>query len=248
VLPIRSIPAILAASVAWSAATDVVYQTQGPFGGFFGLWGPTVSGSQIVGARFVPAADHTLSAIRLWFMNDDGSPGAPIRITLRADGTHAGGTSIPGTQVIAQWDIACQAAGWNPVQHSVTSDGGIALRAGVRYWVVARSDEPGGFSPVWNFAAFGNSWNSIGLRTETDEGWQAGGSGAALTLVVEGTPGLPPGNPDLNQDGAVNGDDLGLLLGAWGPCPTSGPCNADLDRNGSVDADDLGRLLAAWTA
>jgi hypothetical protein len=24
---------------------------------------------------------------------------------------------------------------------------------------------------------------------------------------------------DLNLDGVVNGADLGLLLGAWGPCP-----------------------------
>jgi hypothetical protein len=46
----------------------------------------------------------------------------------------------------------------------------------------------------------------------------------------------------------VNGDDLGILLGAWGPCAATGPCSADLDRNGVVDADDLGRLLAAWTA
>ena len=244
----RAAAAFLCLASGATASADVVYQTQGPFGGFFGLWGPTVSTSQIVGARFVPAADHTLTAIRVWLMNDSGSPGAPVRVTLRADGTHAGGTSIPGTEVLAQWDIACQAAGWNPVQHSVTSEGGIALRAGVRYWVVVRSDEPGGFSPVWNFAAFWNSWNSIGLRTTTDEGWQAGGNGAALTLVVEGTPGLPPANPDLNGDGAVNGEDLGMLLGAWGRCPPASPCSADLDRNRTVDADDLGRLLAAWTS
>jgi hypothetical protein len=178
--------AALAVSIAAPAAADIVYQTQGPFGGFFGLWGPTVSSSQIVGARFVPAADHTLSAIRIWLMNDAGTPGAPVRITLRADGTHSGGTSIPGTQVLAQWDITCQAAGWNPVQHSLESGGGIALRAGARYWVVAQSDEPGGFSPVWNFAAFGNSWSSIGLRSA-----------------------------DLDANGAVDADDLGRLLAAW---------------------------------
>lgn len=239
-LPIRSIPAILAASVAWSATADVVYQTQGPFGGFFGLWGPTVSGSQIVGARFVPAADHTLSAIRLWFMNDDGSPGAPIRITLRADGTHAGGTSIPGTQVIAQWDIACQAAGWNPVQHSVTSAGGIALRAGVRYWVVAQSPAPGGASPVWCFASVGNAFSAV----TTGDGitWQAGGNGAAPTLTVEGTPGLPPASPDINGDGTVNGLDLTMLLAAWGTSLAA----CDLNADGTVNGADLTALLAAW--
>jgi hypothetical protein len=246
-LSARAASVLVSLAACAPAAADVVYETPGPFGGWFGLWGPTVSSSQIVGARFVPTANYTLSAIRIWFMNDSATPGAPIRITLRADGTHADGSSIPGTQVIAEWNIECQTGGWNPVQHSVTSAGGIALRAGVRYWVVAQSDEPGGFSPVWNFASVGSGWKSIGLRTATSEGWQSGGGGAALTLMVEGSPGLPPANPDLNQDGVVNGDDLGILLGAWGPCAPNGPCSADLDGNGTVDADDLGRLLAAWS-
>jgi hypothetical protein len=46
---------------------------------------------------------------------------------------------------------------------------------------------------------------------------------------------------DLNADGAVNGDDLGILLGAWGAGGI-----ADLDANGVVDGDDLGILLGAW--
>jgi hypothetical protein len=48
---------------------------------------------------------------------------------------------------------------------------------------------------------------------------------------------------DLTGDGVVNGDDLGILLGAWGP--GSGP--ADLDLDGNVDGNDLGLLLGAWT-
>lgn len=59
----------------------------------------------------------------------------------------------------------------------------------------------------------------------------------------------PPCVPaDLNCDGAVNGEDLGILLNAWGPCITGPPtCRGDLDGNGIVNADDLGRLLAAWS-
>jgi len=53
----------------------------------------------------------------------------------------------------------------------------------------------------------------------------------------------PPPSPDLNGDGAVNGDDLGLLLAAWGA--TGGP--ADLNLDGAVNGDDLGILLGAWT-
>ena len=52
---------------------------------------------------------------------------------------------------------------------------------------------------------------------------------------------------DLNADAAVNGDDLGILLGAWGACPGSN-CPADLNDDGAVNGDDLGVMLGAWGA
>lgn len=51
----------------------------------------------------------------------------------------------------------------------------------------------------------------------------------------------PPG--DLNLDGIVDGADLGLMLGAWGPCAA---CLADLNGSGNVDGSDLGSLLSNW--
>jgi len=48
---------------------------------------------------------------------------------------------------------------------------------------------------------------------------------------------------DLTGDGWVDGNDLGRLLGAWGPAPGA---DADLDGNGVVDGNDLGSLLGAW--
>lgn len=51
----------------------------------------------------------------------------------------------------------------------------------------------------------------------------------------------PPSNPsDLNDDGLIDGADLGILLGAWGS--TGGDINGD----GATDGSDLGLLLAAW--
>ena len=47
---------------------------------------------------------------------------------------------------------------------------------------------------------------------------------------------------DLDDNGAVNGDDLGIMLGAWG----TSSAVADLDGNGAVNGDDLGILLGAW--
>jgi predicted outer membrane repeat protein len=47
---------------------------------------------------------------------------------------------------------------------------------------------------------------------------------------------------DINDDGIVNGSDLGALLGAWGP----GSGAADLNNDGIVNGSDLGALLGAW--
>lgn len=82
------------------------------------------------------------------------------------------------------------------------------------------------------------------------------GDGAPDSLEIARNPSLDAdgdgaldacGRPsaDLNGDGAVDGIDLGMLLAAWGPCP-SGACLADLIPDGQVDGMDLGFLLSAW--
>ena len=54
----------------------------------------------------------------------------------------------------------------------------------------------------------------------------------------------PPVPGDFNGDGVVNGDDLGALLGTWGPCAG---CPTDMNGDGVVDGNDLGQLLGLWT-
>jgi formylglycine-generating enzyme required for sulfatase activity len=49
---------------------------------------------------------------------------------------------------------------------------------------------------------------------------------------------------NLNNDGAIDGVDLGVLLGSWGPCVEA--CSADLNADGNVDGIDLGLLLSGW--
>jgi hypothetical protein len=80
--------------------------------------------------------------------------------------------------------------------------------------------------------------------------WESGGTGnadlVAQRLNADGSLGVVTGPPpvgDLNGDSAVNGQDLGLLLGAWG---SSDPA-ADLNDDGSVDGIDLGIMLSNWT-
>ena len=52
----------------------------------------------------------------------------------------------------------------------------------------------------------------------------------------------PPG--DINGDGVVDGADLAMLLGSWGPCAG---CPADINGDGIVNGADLGILLGNWT-
>ncbi|MGP1345623.1 MAG: hypothetical protein ACTS3F_03010 [Phycisphaerales bacterium] len=64
--------------------------------------------------------------------------------------------------------------------------------------------------------------------------------------IAKFKPCLTPGNPaDLNNDGFVNSDDLGILLSSFG-CVAPGPCTGDVDGDGDVDSDDLGLLLSAF--
>lgn len=50
---------------------------------------------------------------------------------------------------------------------------------------------------------------------------------------------------DFNNDGTVDGGDLGILLAYWGSC-SGVPCFEDLNQDGVVDGGDLGLVLSAW--
>lgn len=64
------------------------------------------------------------------------------------------------------------------------------------------------------------------------------GMSGVVHVVAPSVPG------DLNDDGMVDGADLGELLGAWG----TDDADADLDGSGLVDGADLGQLLGLWFA
>ena len=63
------------------------------------------------------------------------------------------------------------------------------------------------------------------------------------TFENEGNCIVVPGDFDGNL--VVDGADLAVLLGDWGPC-TSGGCSADLDGNGTVNGADLSIVLGNW--
>ena len=69
---------------------------------------------------------------------------------------------------------------------------------------------------------------------------------AAITIDVNAddvlTIDINPCLADLNQDGIVDGADMGIFLTAWG---TDDPL-ADFNGDGLVDGEDFGQLLVDW--
>jgi predicted extracellular nuclease len=84
---------------------------------------------------------------------------------------------------------------------------------------------------LWILATLADAQNSV-----ASAGGDLGNPGAFAPASCTGDP------ADLNNDGVVDGADLGILLGAWG---SSGP--GDFDGNGVVDGADLGTLLGSWS-
>jgi len=72
-----------------------------------------------------------------------------------------------------------------------------------------------------------------------DAEWDSLCASTALSLCAPACPSDCVG--DLNDDGSVDGADLGILLENWG-----GAGCGDLDGNGVVDGADLGILLENW--
>ena len=70
--------------------------------------------------------------------------------------------------------------------------------------------------------------------------------GIVEIVLHKSTPEVPG---DINSDGVVDGEDLGLLLGWWGSAASVSPQAqaADLNHDDVVDGADLGMMLGAWS-
>jgi hypothetical protein len=93
--------------------------------------------------------------------------------------------------------------------------------------------DPAGLAP--------GDYSRTATVTTRDESIPGAASTTVTVFLAATVTGAPPVPADLNADGAVDGNDLGIMLAAWG---LRGP--ADLNGDGTVDGNDLGQLLAAW--
>ena len=123
-----------------------------------------------------------------------------------------------------------------------------------RVWL-GDSGEPDGGSLLHDWFYDGPHHPRPGLARVHFNLWLLNGAppqnGQSASMLVEEFTFIPPegSSPecvgDVDLDGTVDAQDLGLLIAAWGSCGKGG-CPADFDRDGRVDAADLGLLVGGW--
>ncbi len=240
------LPCLILAGAAAQVHADSVYETEDPFGSFFGLVGFDVSTTQSVATRFTADGNYTLDSVHPWFMNNSETTMPEVTFTLRTNLVTEEG-SFPSDEILESWTFNVNTLGWVPVQETLESVLHPQLEDGEDYWLVAESEAPPLENAVWLWAHPGNGWMSTcdmfgGGECE----WSPAGTGAVVAVTVIGTP-AEPGNPaDLDGDGSVGVPDLLILLSAWGTCADGNNCPADLDGDGSVGVPDLLALLGNW--
>lgn len=157
-----------------------------------------------------------------------------------------------GAATVSYWRWYSNSAGAGPNSDtfdvSISNDGGDT-------WVDVESVGPAGqgtsggwFFRSWDVNSIVPATDQMQMRFVASDDDPQSLVEAAVDLFEavsfqceEGIPG------DFNDDGIVDGADLAVMLGAWGPCGDPDNCPADLNGDGEVDGSDLALLLGNWT-
>ncbi|MFO0828334.1 MAG: hypothetical protein U0572_09300 [Phycisphaerales bacterium] len=167
-----------------------------------------------------------------------GCPSSPLVITRTYRATDTCGNFSDVTQTLTAIDTTAPEIVSGPTRDHAVADCGTAPLPDMRGTIVAtdacgpvaieQSPAPGTLLAVGDHLVSFTLTDPCGNETQ-----------ASTTFSVLVDPCLA----DLDGDGIVSASDLGILLGAWGPCAS---CCANLNGDANVDASDLGILLGAW--
>ncbi len=214
-----------------------------------------------VGARGDDAGGSGHGAVWMVFLNADGTVKTHQKIS-GTEGGFAGALDTSdyfGISVIRLDDLDADGVDELAVGAFFDDDGGLDRGA---VWVLLLNRDgtvrahqkisatDGGFTgPLSNGDWFGSALGFVGDLDGDGSidlavgARRDGGTGATWMLSLSGAPPVNECPPDLDGDGFVTGEDLALLMAAWGPC--SG-CREDLDGDGQVAFSDVLIALRAW--
>jgi probable HAF family extracellular repeat protein len=181
--------------------------------------GSSRDGTAIAGTLLLPNGNLSGYAILGLTLPGTGAPTAPLNIAA-TDGTSTSAVTV-------SWSPSPGATGYRVLRSYAGGSATQIASVGTVTTFVDTTAFPGVTYEYSVRAVKGTLLSTIG---GADDGRRGG------TLCVG----------DLNGDRAVNGDDLGLLLGSWGP-NASGNL-ADINADGTVNGDDLDVLLGRWGA
>ncbi|MFO0963038.1 MAG: hypothetical protein U0625_09045 [Phycisphaerales bacterium] len=209
----------------------------------------------IVGNGLLP--DRSTTHACLWT-----GTAAPLDLGTLPGGTNSFARGIAGTTVVGVSDTASgvpHAVRWNlsaaGALVSMDDLGVVSGQPGSAAEAVDATGRIGGNSGDAAVLFTPAGIVDLNTRIPAGSGWvltHVTGFGEGGRIVGRGRAnGLPRGfvlEPlqlvgDLDGNGAVDGADLGILLGHWG---TTDPAS-DLNHDGTVDGADLGVLLGHWT-
>ncbi|MBM4112703.1 MAG: hypothetical protein FJ253_04910 [Phycisphaerae bacterium] len=237
-------------------------------GGWFTKSGATVVNriARWNGSEWTPVGEGVDSGVHALAVWDDGRGRGP---SLYVGGFFSN-AGREFAQNIARWD----GANWSalPLQiagavqslavHDDGTGGGKQLYAGGGMFIPVGAAFPFAGVAKWDGAEWsllqGGTDNVVFRVFGTTSGSAVGNAlyAGGSFLAVAGLPAKfmarwqgcltpqPCAPEDFNCDDVVDGNDLGTLLGSWGPCAG---CNTDLNGDGVVDGEDLGALLGAWS-
>ena len=160
--------------------------------------------------------------------------------------TVRGTTSAPDMGVVFV-DVEIYNLGWSELQAGLDLDSVSGLRNGFFVWDGLGEQVTNGPGVLrFGFQTDGklDGTYTVDLLVRVTDEDVPGETTSEVNLRLEVAIGDEGLLGDVNDDGKVNGADLGLLLGAWGSCQG---CPEDLNDDDFVTGADLGLLLGAWT-
>lgn len=191
----------------------------------------------VVGGYFQFAGGQPAERIARW----DGVQWSPL----------SSGVSAATSPMVLSLAVYDDGTGDGPVLYAgglFGSAGGVSASNIARWdgndWTPLGVGVGGGASPAVRALAVFDDGSGVGPALIAGGAFRASPTGDSSLARWRGCSIQPCVPADLNCDGVIDGNDLGTLLGQWGPCPG---CSADLNKDGVVDGADLGTLLGSWS-